>query len=43
MDEGNVIISYDKVTNFKKHGLINVDIIDNVNSSYTIDILDLDE
>lgn len=42
VDEGNVIISYDKVTNFKKHGLINVDIIDNVNSSYTIDILDLD-
>ena len=42
VDEGVATIDYSNLANFKKHGLINLEIIDNVNSYYVIDVLDLD-
>lgn len=41
VDEGVVTMDYSNVANFKKHGLINLKIIDNVNSYYLADVLDL--
>lgn len=41
VDEGVVTIDYSNLANFKKHGLLNLDIIDNDKSYYTVDVLDL--
>jgi hypothetical protein len=41
IDEGVATIDYSNVANFIKHGLINLEITENVNSYYVIDVLDL--
>jgi hypothetical protein len=41
VDEGNIIIPYNKILNFKKHVRINFELLESENSSYKVDILDL--
>lgn len=41
VDEGVATIDYSNLANFKKHGLLDLEIIDNVNSYYVVDVLDL--